>query len=309
MLLACGGSRRPMGDSGVFLAGGRKNTMKRLGVITTFAGITCVCAAIAASAAVSEHPVIRPYPGAVLQEDYAEYSDHGSYEMPCLDAKEKKTVKNVSGKYWQLYYEIQDSNGERNEAVSVVDILENHKAAALEKGGSIAYEDPHNGFLTFSLPREEGGLTWCYVEASEGYYGLWIIDEKDFEKKLTFSAEQMKKALDAEGHVAVYGILFDTDKAFLKPESVPPLQEIVKLLQQNASLKVEIQGHTDDQGSDEHNMTLSDNRARTVLQYLTLFGIAPERLTAKGYGETTPVAPNDTPEGRAKNRRVELVKR
>jgi outer membrane protein OmpA-like peptidoglycan-associated protein len=299
-----------MGNSGVFLVGERRSTMKRLGMLGTHVGVTCLCVAAAASAAVKEHPVIRPYPGAVLLEDYAEYSDHNSYEMPCFDADKKETTKTVSGKYWQLYYEIQDSNGERNEAISVADILENYKSAALEKGGNIEYENLHNGFLTFTLPREEGGLTWCYIEASPGHYGLWIIDEKDFEKKLTFStAEQMKNTLDAEGHVAVYGILFDIDKAFLKLESIPPLQEIVKLLQQNASLKVEIQGHTDDQGSDEHNLALSDKRAKTVLQYLTLFGIAPERLTAKGYGETMPVASNDTPEGRAKNRRVELVKR
>jgi OOP family OmpA-OmpF porin len=71
---------------------------------------------------------------------------------------------------------------------------------------------------------------------------------------------------------------------------------------------LEVQGHTDDQGADEYNMDLSQRRAETVIAYLGLFGIDTSRLTPKGYGETAPVAPNTTEEGRAQNRRVELVK-
>lgn len=271
--------------------------------------LTVLLVSVSAFGALKEHPVIRPYPGAVLLKDSSEYQEYSTCEMPCLDNGKNQVRKSVGGEYWQLYYETQDAGGARNEEVSVVDFLENYKAAALEKGGKVQFEDAHNGFLTFTLPREDGGTTWCYVEASPGLYGLWIVDEKAFEKKLTFSAEEMKKALDAQGHVAVYGILFDTDKAFLKPESVVTLQEIVRLMLQNPTLSVEVQGHTDDQGADEHNMTLSDNRAKTVCQYLALFGIAADRMTPRGYGETTPVAPNDTEDGRARNRRVELVRR
>jgi len=86
------------------------------------------------------------------------------------------------------------------------------------------------------------------------------------------------------------------------------LQHIVTLLLQNPELKVEIQGHTDNEGEEAYNLTLSDKRANTVLQYLQLFGISSERLLSKGYGESQPVSSNDTEEGRAKNRRVELVK-
>ncbi len=80
------------------------------------------------------------------------------------------------------------------------------------------------------------------------------------------------------------------------------------LLLQNPDLKVKIQGHTDNLGEAEYNLTLSEKRANTVFQYLQLFGITTERLQAKGYGETQPVSSNDTEEGRAKNRRVELVR-
>lgn len=284
--------------------------MKRCMSASAYAAILAWLAIFDAAAAAKEHAVIRPYPGAVCIPADAEYKDYSEYEFPCYDkATDERVTKTVKGQYWQLYYEIRDSAGSRNEGVSSAEILANYKAAAAEKGGKVEYEDGGNGFLTFTLPRQDGGQTWCYIEASDGYYGLWIVDEKAFEKKLSFSAAEMKQAIDNNGHVPIYGILFDTDKADLKLESVVCLQEIVKLMQQNAGLKLEVQGHTDGQGDDGHNLKLSEDRAHTVVQYLLLFGIVPDRLMAKGYGETKPVAANDNEDGRSRNRRVELVKR
>ena len=117
----------------------------------------------------------------------------------------------------------------------------------------------------------------------------------------------MKAALDAEGRVQLHGILFDLDKATLQAESVNQLQDVVTLMKDNPGLKLEIQGHTDNQGADEYNLDLSQRRAETVVAYLGLFGINNDRLTAQGFGETKSVMANTTEEGRAKNRRVELV--
>ena len=135
-----------------------------------------------------------------------------------------------------------------------------------------------------------------------------IIEVAGMKQTLKFGPAEMKAALDAKGRVQLHGILFDLDKATLQPESDKQLQDVVTLMKDNPDLKLEVQGHTDDQGSDEYNLDLSQRRAETVVGYLGLFGIDPGRLVPRGYGETAPVMPNTTEEGRAQNRRVELVK-
>lgn len=258
---------------------------------------------------VPEHPVIKPYPGSVLAENMSKYDDFGEFDFRIKDPKTNRPInKKIQGKYWYLLYEVKNPDGSRKRDISRLEFFENFKAAAVEKGGEVLFED--QGQLVFSLPREDGGKTWCKVApvANLGQQYLTIIDEKGFEKSLTFSAEEMKMALDQDGHIALYGILFDLDQASLQQDSIKELNHVVTLLRQNPDLKLEIQGHTDSQGTDTYNSTLSQKRAETVKSFLQLFGIAGERLQAKGYGETKPVASNDTEEGRARNRRVELVK-
>jgi outer membrane protein OmpA-like peptidoglycan-associated protein len=133
------------------------------------------------------------------------------------------------------------------------------------------------------------------------------VDEKPFKKSLTFGPAEMKTALDKDGRIILYDILFDYDKASLQQSSNKQLQHILTLMIENPGLKVEVQGHTDDQGGDEYNLDLSQRRAETVVAYLKLFGVAEDRLAAKGYGESKPGDSNETEDGRAKNRRVELV--
>lgn len=123
-------------------------------------------------------------------------------------------------------------------------------------------------------------------------------------------AAAMSKGLDAEGHIALYEIYFDTGKADLKPESDAALAEIARLLKDKASLKVLIVGHTDNVGDLSYNQGLSERRARSVVEALAgRHGIRQDRLDPVGVGMAAPVASNDSEAGRAKNRRVELVKR
>ena len=104
------------------------------------------------------------------------------------------------------------------------------------------------------------------------------------------------------------GIQLDVDKATIKPESMGSLNEIYKLLKKDASLKFEIDGHTDNTGVAAHNLTLSQQRADAVKAQLVKMGIEGSRLTTKGFGDTKPMSDNSTPEGKANNRRVEFVK-
>jgi OmpA-OmpF porin, OOP family len=106
--------------------------------------------------------------------------------------------------------------------------------------------------------------------------------------------------------VRLNNVFFDFDKWDLRPESYFELDRVVKLLNENPAIEIEMSAHTDSYGSDEYNFKLSDNRARSVMEYIISKGIAPSRIVSQGYGETRPVAPNDTPENRQLNRRVEF---
>lgn len=107
--------------------------------------------------------------------------------------------------------------------------------------------------------------------------------------------------------MALY-VNFDTDKATIRPESAPTVAEVLTLLQQNPTLRLAVQGHTDNAGTSQHNQQLSEARAAAVVASLSQAGIAATRLQAAGFGQTKPLADNSTEEGKAKNRRVELVK-
>jgi outer membrane protein OmpA-like peptidoglycan-associated protein len=126
---------------------------------------------------------------------------------------------------------------------------------------------------------------------------------------MDLSADSMAKSIGTDGRVALYGLQFDTDKAELRNDSKPSLIQIAKLLSQNPKLNVFVVGHSDNQGSYAHNLELSQKRSEAIVLALTTeFKIAPGRLMAKGVASVSPIASNDSEAGRAKNRRVELVK-
>jgi len=160
------------------------------------------------------------------------------------------------------------------------------------------------------LIRQDDKEYW--VQVSTGAVPLHgevvVLERQAMASKLGFlDATAMKKQLDANGRVALY-INFDTDKAMLRPDAAPVVDEIAKLLQADPALKLSVDGHTDNTGSAEHNRTLSRARAESVRSALLAKGIDAARLGAQGFGADKPLADNDSEAGRAKNRRVELVK-
>jgi outer membrane protein OmpA-like peptidoglycan-associated protein len=168
-------------------------------------------------------------------------------------------------------------------------------------------------YLLAKADRPEGAVyVALYLgEADRGNVAVVrVVETKEMEtNKIKFvSASEMQQALGSSGKIDLYGILFDFDEDVVKPESKPTLDEIVKLLQDNPDLKLKVVGHTDNQGTAPYNLDLSQRRAANVVAALIgAYGVAADRLTPEGAGLTQPIASNDTEEGRAKNRRVELV--
>ncbi|HJQ59805.1 MAG TPA: DUF4892 domain-containing protein [Vineibacter sp.] len=136
-----------------------------------------------------------------------------------------------------------------------------------------------------------------------------VVESGTMERRMvTVQAPEMATNLGRDGKQAIYGIYFDFDKADIKPESRPQLEEMAKLMQANPALRVYIVGHTDNQGALDYNVGLSQRRAEAVVRALsTQFGVTATRMTARGLGPLAPVTANATEDGRAKNRRVELV--
>lgn len=169
-------------------------------------------------------------------------------------------------------------------------------------------------YLLATMKRPEGTV---YVSAafSEGDTSRFVISkiietgEMEYSGFAVTKASDLQNRLDADGKVDIYGIQFDFDKADIKPESRPQLEAIAELLNDVPDLKLNVIGHTDDQGSQAYNADLSERRARAVVAVLgTEFGVDTSRLTPVGRGFAEPVTSNGTEEGRAQNRRVELSK-
>jgi outer membrane protein OmpA-like peptidoglycan-associated protein len=140
-------------------------------------------------------------------------------------------------------------------------------------------------------------------------YKQTIVEREIMKQEVVANAEAMGNDINATGHVSIYGIYFDTGKSEIKSESDAAISEIAKLLQNNTTLKLYVVGHTDNVGSFDSNMNLSKDRADAVVKALTgKHGITPARLSPYGVASLSPVASNDSEDGKAKNRRVELVK-
>jgi OmpA-OmpF porin, OOP family len=194
---------------------------------------------------------------------------------------------------------------------SPLQTVRNYTNAIKKVGGQLIYEFEDGGIQNVILKLVKNGQeVWAHVIASgNGQYSMHIIEKKSMNQDVIADATSMANSIKESGKVAVYGIYFDTGESTLKPESLTTLQEIAKLLKADPALRLYVVGHTDNIGLFDTNMKLSIDRAVAVVNSLiSQFSVNATRLKACGDGPTAPVANNDTEEGKALNRRVELVK-
>lgn len=244
-----------------------------------------------------EHPVIKPMAGATRQPT-SKAADFSS--MPITFRQDGRSVqRQVEGRYWRLDYQLQNRQTTRDE------IMANYEVEAKRVGGETLSRTATR--MLFRLPRVGGAYSWCRIEAgSNGAYQLEIIDEAGLNLSLEFDADALLEALTAKGEVAIYGILFDVDRAALRPGSGEVVDTIASVLTADPGLRLEVQGHTDNTGTADRNRALSLQRAEQVVNALVLYGIDRTRLSARGYGADQPAADNTTDAGRQQNRRVVL---
>lgn len=226
--------------------------------------------------------------------------EHGIYQFSAT--KGPKTP--AEGRFTFLTYTF---TGPRASEPSGLAVVRNYENAIRKVGGTILQSDPErwvNGKIL-----KDGQEAWAQVEKGNGKIWLRIVEKREMAQYIAADAAAMNDDLKSTGHIALYGIYFDTNKSEVKPESKPALEQIAKLLSQNPGLNLKVVGHTDMTGAMDANMKLSQARSEAVVQSLvSQQGVTSSRLKGYGVGPLAPVASNDTDEGRAKNRRVELVK-
>ncbi|MCX7771369.1 MAG: OmpA family protein [Proteobacteria bacterium] len=247
-----------------------------------------------------DHPMFTRMPNYYIKDckekeyDRAEFSD------------EKGNYIYVEGKYYWASYWITDVN----KAPSELQVIRNFQNAIRNIGGVIIKEKLNFGISYMKLTKDKK-TWWIIIKATNrgAHYELTIVEKAEMAQEIIADAKSLMSDIQTKGSASVYGIYFDFDKADIKPESEPAIREIAKLLQENPKLKLYVVGHTDNVGGLDYNMKLSKARADAVVKELTTkHKISSDRLKAFGIASLSPVASNDTEEGRAKNRRVELVK-
>ena len=243
-----------------------------------------------------DHPLLSRMPGFYL--DSYDVKDFERYESGYLSGADARW----EGKLTKLGYTIREGS----KPVSMTQIAHNYANAIRKLGGKILYD---GGRVIGGKIQKNGAVT--YVEAAafnDGRnYELVIVETKPMEQEVTVDASALSQSISSTGKAAVYGIYFDVDKSVVKPESNPTLDEIAKLLKQNPRLTLYVVGHTDNTGTFEHNLKLSTDRAAAVANALVGRGIESHRLKPAGVGPLCPEASDKTEDGKAKNRRVELV--
>ena len=267
-----------------------------------------------------EQPIITPYPGSSGGRNSAKEFDEFNMPVGPAGKKAPQPMKRVEGRV-SIYSYGNPPNR------SGLEIFRNYQKAlqqasfqpiftceGWEACGELWRAEPFSSgsttprYVAAKLARTEGDVfAGIYVDDKRHY--IVTIQTKGMETgRVKVSAEALSGDILREGHAAIYGIYFDTNEATLKPESAPVLDEIAKLLRQNEALKVIVIGHTDNVGDFAYNLKLSQQRADAVVRELvSKYKIVQTRLRAGGVGMQAPVATNRTEEGRAKNRRVELV--
>ena len=203
-------------------------------------------------------------------------------------------------KRWESKW--QTNNGE-SRGGSEVEMLENqwnHIAISFNKRAWKVYV---NGVRIINVPNVKTPPGWFEFEVSNGNKNIYLTN-----LRIAKGAVPLYDRMMSEGKFITYGITFDVGKSTIKPESMGEINRIVQLMTENPDLKFSVEGHTDSTGNAASNQTLSEARSQAIVAKLVELGIAQDRLTAVGKGQNSPIADNNTDEGRAKNRRVEFVK-
>lgn len=251
-----------------------------------------------------DHPRIPRMPGYVIRE----YVHHDFGKAEFYEAEDQSVE--IEGKYWQITYEI----AEGKKVAGPLEISRNYRAAFEKLGGGFneSTMDTSGGYSYGWLKNEKSGPLWLAVDVSNQgeIYMLTIVQQKPLNAVIEIGADEIAKALETEGRISLYGINFEFAKATITPDSAKTIGAIAETLKSHPALNIEIQGHTDNVGTAEVNSKLSHARANAVRDALVgQHGIEASRLSATGFGDTKPLVANDTDENRAKNRRVELVKK
>lgn len=289
----------------------------------------------------ADHQLLSRFPGAEIRSYLKKDYDAASLPMAKVDdRKAPGELLELEGKVTSISYRIP---GER----SALEVLRNYEKA-LQQGGFetlFACHGPDTcgtdmmsfvslegrvrpksfGDAVYGSPSERIVLARRSDDAGEVHVLLHVVEdtannrtylyqqiiegtELELDQIKVLQADELQKSLESQGYVAIPGIYFDSAKAEIKPESSAALSEMAKLLASNVDLKVYVVGHTDNQGSLDTNLALSQNRAQAVVEALrTSYSIDASRLAAKGVASFSPVASNAQEAGRSRNRRVELV--
>jgi outer membrane protein OmpA-like peptidoglycan-associated protein len=234
-------------------------------------------------------------------------------EFDAYQVFDGKKIVTVEGRVQINAYAVKDGAT----AASELQIRRNYENALKKMGAVFVYngrmpeefEDTRSSAeVTVGRVAKGASTVWLEIFPGSGgdNYYLTVVQVEAMKQDVT--AGELLKALEAEGHVALY-INFDTGKATIKPESLAIVEQVAEMLAGSPDLRLGVEGHTDNVGTAAANKTLSTSRAKAVVAALAAKGIDAGRLATAGWGQERPIADNATDEGRAKNRRVELVKK
>jgi OOP family OmpA-OmpF porin len=242
-----------------------------------------------------DHPLLSRMKGFYIS-GYEELS-YDSHEF--YDAEDNEYI--IEGHKWVIEYTLKEGVV----APGQLKVRRNYIDAIKKIGGTILFD--RGVYMKVAKGNKESWIeVWASSDGSD--YTLTIVERAIMEQEVVADPEALAGDIKTTGHAAVYGIYFDLDSYTIKPESEPTIEAIAEMLKTNSSLKVYVIGHTDMTGELEYNMELSSRRAEAVVYALVdRYGIAEDRLEAKGVGPLSPVSTNKTEEGRKLNRRVELV--
>ncbi len=191
-------------------------------------------------------------------------------------------------------------------SVSSAQVAGNAEGALKNSGYRIVFKDVYATLRHWITA--QSGPQWVAVASTHGTYTVTTVRTKELEQVMQASADSWAQQIAQTGRVSIYGINFDTGRATIRPDSEKVLVEMAGLFQKNPEWYMLVGGHTDNTGGDDINVPLSHQRAEAVIQWLAGHGVEKARLVPAGFGAKKPLADNGSEDGRAKNRRVDLVK-